>query len=64
MSVTSGSFSVSDTPAIEKLENTIIELNAATEKQTVKMICLTRAITVMTLVMVVGVGVQIWISLR
>jgi hypothetical protein len=56
----STSFSVSDTPAIEKLEATIVALDASTKDQTKTMVKLTLAIAVMTFIMMVCVGVQVW----
>jgi nitrate/nitrite-specific signal transduction histidine kinase len=60
----SGSVSGSDTPAIEKLEATIVEANKASDRQTRTMVRLTWAIAVMTFVMVILVVVQIWIALK
>ena len=57
-----GQWSGSD--ATRELTQTIINLNKSTERQTRTVVRLTWAIAIMTLVMTVGVGVQIWIALR
>ena len=49
--------------ATKELHKTIVALNEATTKQTNAMVALTWAITIMTFVMMVGVGAQIFIAL-
>ena len=47
--------------ATRELTRTIISLNEAADRQNRSMIRLTWAIAVMTLVMLIGVAVQLWI---
>jgi 3-dehydroquinate dehydratase len=62
--LTSGSFSIDHIPAIEKLEKTMVEIHQSNGRQSAAMVRLTWAIAILTFVMVVGVGVQIWIALQ
>lgn len=59
MNIPLGQWSGSD--ATRELTQNIISLNAAANRQNRSMIRLTWAIAIMTLVMLVGVAVQIWI---
>ena len=59
MNIPLGQWSGSD--ATRELTQNIISLNEAANRQNRSMIRLTWAIAIMTLVMVVGVAVQIWI---
>ncbi len=59
MNIPLGQWSGSD--ATRELTQNIISLNEAANRQNRSMIRLTWAIAIMTLVMLVGVAVQIWI---
>ncbi len=50
--------------ATKALHETIREFNEATTRQTKHLIVLTYVIAILTLVMTVGVGVQIWLALN
>jgi hypothetical protein len=57
-----GEFSGSN--ATEALHATIKQFTAKSEEQTTRLICLTWAIVLLTVVMLVEVGVQTWAILR
>ena len=57
-----GQWSGSD--ATDRLRETIIELNAATDRQTRTMVRLTWALIVSTVILTIGVAVEIWLALR
>jgi hypothetical protein len=48
--------------AVEELHKTIREFNAETTRQTKQMLWLTRVIAGLTLVMLIGLGVQIYLA--
>jgi len=50
--------------ATRELHETIKAFNEKATRQAETIIWLTRAIVILTLVMVVGLGVQIWLALR
>lgn len=62
MGVPLGQWSASE--STDKLRETIERLNAESERQTKIMVRLTWAIFILTGVMTIGVGVQIFISLH
>jgi hypothetical protein len=55
-----GQWSGSD--ATEQLTKTLIAFNEQSSKQTRQLMILTVVITVLTFIMTVGVGVQIWLA--
>ena len=57
-----GQWSGSD--ATRELTATIVELSNASDRQNRTMVRLTWAISIMTFVMVIGVGVQIWLAIE
>lgn len=60
MNIPLGQFSGSD--ATDRLRESIEQHQRATQRQTRTMIALTWAVTIMTVVMLVGLGVQIWLA--
>jgi len=60
MNIPIGEWSGSD--ATKELQKTIEDFNKQSSKQTEAMIKLTKIITILTFILVIGLGVQIWIS--
>ena len=54
----------SGSDATDQLRTTILELNDTTARQTRQMIRLTWALVVMTGVLIVGLGYQIWLAVQ
>jgi hypothetical protein len=49
---------------MKRLKNSINTLNKTTSEQANTMIRLTRWLTALTIILVIGLGVQIWIALK
>ena len=54
----------SGSDAVDALHDTIKDYQTVAEKQTRTLITLTRVIVFLTLVLIAGLGVQIWVELR